>query len=110
MSEDTARTVLFFRRDRLVMPITGEEFESWCVRNGGETYEREDRPGIVCRFPDVDSTDRFGYLPDVNAFQVITEGRFYETLSLHQDVESRIDEDDRLRLDTDDTRVTIDPR
>lgn len=69
------RTVLTVRHGHLQMPISGEEFESWCWRNGGETYE--DPPaglGIVCRFPDADTPDRVAYLPDVGGFQVHTPG------------------------------------
>lgn len=55
------------------MGIAEDEFESWCFRNGGETFEREERPGAICRFPDVDTADRIGYFPDVGVFEVVTD-------------------------------------
>ena len=49
-------------------------------------------------------------LPDADGFQVITDGQFYSTRSLHQRAESWIDEDDRLHINTEDARVATDPR
>lgn len=93
------------------MAISEEEFESWCWRNGGETFEEAPAgPGIVCRFPDTDSSDRVAYLPDADAFQLHTTGQFYTAISLHQHTDAWIDDDDRLHIDTDDVRATIDPR
>jgi hypothetical protein len=93
------------------MAVSESEFEGWCWRNGGVTFEEPPvGPGIVCRFPDVDTLDRVVYLPDVDGFQIITVGRFYSTRSLHQHAGSRIDDDDRLHVDTDETHVVIDPR
>lgn len=92
------------------MPLSEQEFESWCFRNGGETYEEDDRPGLTCKFPDTDTPDRVGYLTESGAFEVITEGRFYSARSLHQNAESWIDDHDRLHIDTEDTRLVIDPR
>lgn len=92
------------------MSLPERDFESWCFRNGGETYDEEDRPGLTCRFPDTDTNDRVAYLSDSGAFEVITDGRFYSTRSLHQHAESWIDDDDRLHIDTEDTRIAIDPR
>lgn len=56
------------------MGLTEEEFREWCYRNGGETYGRSDRSGIVFHFPDTEIPDRVGYIPTNGAFQVITEG------------------------------------
>lgn len=91
------------------MPISEDEFRSWCYRNGGETYEESTAPGIVCQFPDVETPDRVAFLPDVDAFQVIAQGVFYQTRSLHQNAESQIDDDDRLHINTDDVRLVVDP-
>lgn len=92
------------------MVLSEQEFESWCFRNGGETYDEDDSPGLTCRFPDTGTSDRVGYLSDSGAFEVITDGRFYSARSLHQHAEAWIDDDDRLHIDTEDTRVIIDPR
>lgn len=93
------------------MAVSESEFEEWCWRNGGVTVEEPPvGPGIVCRFPDVDTLDRVVYLPDVNGFQIITDGRFYSTRSLHQHADSWLDDDDRLHVDTGETREVIDPR
>ena len=92
------------------MTVSREEFESWCFRNGGETYEEGDRPGAAFRFPDADIPDRIHYFPDNNTFDVITGGPFYSSRSLQQHADSRIDDDDRLHIDTDDSRVIIDPQ
>ena len=94
----------------LSMPVSETEFKSWCYRNGGETYGEEERGRVACRFPDADVNDRVGYFSESGAFEVITDGRFYSTRSLHQHADSRIDDADRLLIDTDETRVTIDPR
>lgn len=91
------------------MPITEEEFQSWCYRNGGETYGGEWSPGIAYRFPDADTPDRVTRITET-AFEVITEGPFYSTRSLHQNAESWIDDDDRLHINTEDARVIIDPQ
>lgn len=45
-----------------------------------------------------------------DAFEVITDGRFYTNRSLHQHVESWVDDDDRFHIDTEDARLIIDPR
>jgi hypothetical protein len=92
------------------MPVSEEKFESWCYRHGGETYDREDGPGIAYRFPDTDTENGVYYFPDTNSFDVITEGRFFTARSLHQHAESWIDDDDRRHIDTDETRVIVDPR
>jgi hypothetical protein len=93
------------------MALSESEFENWCWRNGGVTFEEPPvGPGIVCRFPEVDTLDRVVYLPDADGFQVITDGQFYTTRSLHQHAESWIDDDDRPHIDTDETRVIIDPQ
>lgn len=92
------------------MPITEEEFESWCFRNGGETRQEHAGPGILCWFPDADVPDRIHYFPDTNVFDVVAGGPFYSTRSALQDAEAQIDKDDRLLIDTSDTRVIIDPR
>lgn len=92
------------------MQFSRDEFRSWCYRNGGETYGRENRPGIVCHFPDSDERDRVGYLPDRNVFQVITDGRFFVTHSIHERAEPEIDDDDRLHIETPNGRIVVDPR
>lgn len=92
------------------MSLSERDFESWCFRNGGETYDGEDRPGLTCQFPDTETHDRVAYLSDSGAFEVITDGRFYSTRSLHQNAEAWIGDDDRLHIDTEDTRIAIDPR
>lgn len=92
------------------MALSEDEFESWCVRNGGETYEEQRAAGVVCQFPDTDTADRIGYDESNGVFEVITDGRFYESRSLHQHADSWIDEDDRLHIDTGETRVIVDPR
>lgn len=92
------------------MGVSEGEFISWCYRNGGETYGREGQPGLVCHFPDADERDRIGYLPDREAFQVITEGRFYVTHSIHERGEGVIDDTDRLHIETADGRIVVDPR
>ena len=108
----TSRTILMVRRGGLCMEMSEPAFESWCFRNGGETYDEGDTnsPGLVCRFPDTDAADHVGYLPEANAFEVVTDGLFYSIDSLHQHADSWIDDDDRLHIDTGDTRVVIDPR
>ena len=92
------------------MPVSEQEFESWCYRHGGETYDREERPGVAYRFPDTDTNEGVHYYPDNGSFDVITDGRFYTVRSLHQHADSWIDDEDRLHIDTDETRVIIDPR
>lgn len=92
------------------MPISEEEFESWCYRHGGETYDHDDWPGIAYQFPDAETHEGVYYYPENNSFDVITEGHFYTARSLHQHADSWIDDDDRLHIDTDETRVVIDPR
>lgn len=80
---------------------------------GGETVESVGLsvgPGIVRRFPEVDTLDRVVYLPDADGFQVITDDQFYPTHLLHRHAESWIDEDDRSHINTEDARVAIDPR
>ena len=67
-------------------------------------------PGIARRFLDVDTLDRVVYLLDADGFQVIAGGQFYSARSLHQHAESWSDDDDRLRINTEDARVAIDPR
>ena len=93
------------------MEISEQEVESWCFRNGGETYDEDDStsPGLVCRFPDTDTDDRVLRITD-STFEVIAEGRFYSARPLHQHADSWIDDDDRVHIDTEDTRVIIDPR
>jgi hypothetical protein len=99
------------RRVGRFMTLSEDDFESWWWRNGGETFEEPPvGPGIVCRFPDVDTPDRVVYLPDVDGFQVITDGQFYSTRSLHQHTDAWIDDDDRLHIDTDQTREVVDPQ
>ena len=99
------------RRGACCMEISAQEFESWCFRNGGETYDEDDEsPGLVCRFPDANTADHVGYLPEANAFEILTDGLFYTIDSLHQHADSWIDDQDRLHIDTGDTRVVIDPR
>lgn len=102
--------VLTLRREPARTGLSGDEIISWCYRNGGETYGREERPGIVCHFPDADERDRIGYLPERESFQVITDGRFYVTHSIHEQGEGEIDRDDRLRIETADWRIVVDPR
>lgn len=92
------------------MPISGEAFESWTHRNGRETFEEEERPGIICWFPDADISDRIHYFPDTDTFDVIAGGPFYSARSVLQHAESWIDDRDRLHIDTDDTRLVVDPR
>jgi hypothetical protein len=102
--------VLTVRRGLIYMPISEDEFESWCWRNGGETYEEPPAgPGIVCRFPDAETPDRVAYLPDIEGFQIYTRGQFYTAISLHQQTDSWIDDDDQLHVDTEDVRAVIDP-
>lgn len=91
------------------MPISEKEFESWCFRNGGETFEEDSGPGIACRFPDADVPDRIHYFPDTKTFDVITGGLFYQLRSMNQHADSWIDDDDRLHVDTDDARLIGDP-
>lgn len=91
------------------MQISEEEFENWCFRNGGETYEEEDTAGIVCQFPDTDTPDRVGFYSETGVFEVITQGQFYTSRSFQQHANSWIDENDRLTIDTDQARATIDP-
>ena len=110
MSAGKTHSILIVRRSPLRMPVSEESFESWCFRNGGETYDEEEGPGIACQFPDTDSEDRVPYMPDNDAFDVVTVGRFYSSRSLHQHADSWIDDDDRLHIDTGETRVIIDPR
>ena len=92
------------------MPISGDTFESWCFRNGGETYEERDSPGIACRFPGTDVPDRVHFHPDTETVDVVTGGRFYSTRSIVQNADSWIDDHDRLHVDAGDTRVIVDPR
>lgn len=92
------------------MSVSEEAFESWCYRNGGETFVHEDEVGVVCEFPGSETVDRVGYLPGTNAFQIITDGRFYLTTSIHQSKSSWIDDEDRLHIDDEDVRVVVDPR
>jgi hypothetical protein len=92
------------------MPISETEFKSWCYRNGGETYGEKERGRVACRFPDADVDDRVGYFSESGAFEVISEGRFYSTRSLHQHADAWIDDDDRLHIDTGETREVVDPR
>jgi hypothetical protein len=92
------------------MSISAEAFESWCYRHGGETYDHDDWPGIAYQFPDAETHEGVYYYPANNSFDVITEGHFYTVRSLHQHADSWIDDDDRLHIDTDETRVVIDPR
>jgi hypothetical protein len=91
------------------MSVSGEEFRAWSYRSRGETYGRPNDPGIAHHFPDTVSNDHVVRISD-SAFEVVTEGRFYSTRSLHQHAESCIDDDDRLHIDTNETRVIIDPR
>lgn len=92
------------------MPISAEEFESWCFRNGGETFEEEDRSGILCWFPDANIPDRITYFPETGTYDVTTGGLFYTTRSMNQHSDSWIDDDDQLQIDTADARLTVDPR
>lgn len=92
------------------MPVSEEEFESWCYRHGGETYDREDESGIAYRFPDTDTEDGVYYYPNNDSFDVMTGGQFFTTRSLHQHAESWIDDDERLHIDTGDMRLIVDPR
>lgn len=92
------------------MALSEDDFESWCFRNGSETYDEGDTRGLVCRFPDTGASDRVGYYPDNGVFEVITDGPFYSSRSLYQHAEAWIDDSDRLHIDTDETRVIIDPR
>jgi hypothetical protein len=73
------------------------------------TLQEKGRSRVACRFPDADVNGWVGYLSENGAFEVVSEGRFYSTRSLHQHADSRIDDTDRLLIDTDETRVTIDP-
>lgn len=92
------------------MALSEDEFESWCFRNGGETYEEQGTAGVVCQFPDTKTSNRVGYYESNGVFEVITDGRFYQSRSLHQHADSWIDEDDRLHIDTGETRVIVNPR
>lgn len=92
------------------MPISDETFESWCFRNGGETYEEREGPGTACRFPGTDVPDSVHYHPDTETVDVIARGRFYSTRSIVQNADAWIDDDDRLHVDAGDTRVIVDPR
>jgi hypothetical protein len=92
------------------MAVSEDEFESWCFRNGGETYDDNGTSGLVCGFPDTETDDRVGYYSTNDVFEVITTGRFYRSRSLHQHADSWIDDSDRLHIDTAETRVVIDPR
>jgi hypothetical protein len=91
------------------MGVSVDEFTSWCYRHGGETYGQEESAGVAYRFPDTGTPDRVTRISDTT-FEVITEGPFYTARSLHQHADSWIDDDDRLHIDTDDTRLIIDPR
>ena len=91
------------------MPLSEDEFESWCFRNGGETYEEQGTAGVVCQFPDAGIADRIGYYESNGVFEIITDGRFYQSRSLHQRADSWIDDDDCLHVDTGETRVIVDP-
>lgn len=91
------------------MPISQEEFTSWCFRNGGETFEEQEGPGIACRFPDATVSDRVHYFPDTQTFDVITMGIFYSTRSMNQHADSWIDEEDKLHIDTEDARLIVNP-
>lgn len=92
------------------MALSEDEFESWCFRNGGETYEETETAGVVCQFPDSETADHIGYYESNGVFEVSTDGRFYRSRSLHQHADSWIDDDDRLHVNTEETRVIIDPR
>ena len=91
------------------MVLSEQEFRAWSYRNGGETYGRPNEPGIAHHFPDDGSNDHVIRISE-DAFEVVTDGRFYSTRSLHQHAESWIDDDDRLHIDTDETRLIADPR
>lgn len=91
------------------MPVSEEEFESWCFRNGGETFEEESTLGTVCQFPDTETADRVGYYSENGVFEVITQGQFYTTRSIQQHADSWIDDEDRLTIDTSETRIVVDP-
>jgi len=84
-------TSLTIRHVLRLMALAENESEDWCWRNGGVSFEEPPvGPGIVCRSPEVDTLDRVVYLPDADVFQVITDGQFYSTRSLHQHAESWI--------------------
>lgn len=51
-----------------------------------------------------------GTSPEREAFQVITEGQFYVTHSIHERGKSEIDTDDRLQIETAGGRIVVDPR
>lgn len=91
------------------MPLLEQEFRAWSYRNGGETYGRPNEPGIAHHFPGEGSNDHVIRISE-DAFEVVTEGRFYSTRSLHQHADSWLDDDDRLHIDTDEARVIIDPQ
>lgn len=92
------------------MSVSEEAFESWCLRSGGETYEEGGGPGIACQCPGTDVPDRIHYHPDTDTFDVVTRGVFFESRTIHQRAGSWIDDDDRLHIDTEDSRLVIDPR
>ena len=84
-------TSLTIRHVLRLMALAENESEDWCWRNGGVSFEEPPvGPGIVCRSPEVDTLDRVVYLLDADVFQVITDGQFYSTRSLHQHAESWI--------------------
>jgi len=85
------------------------DFQSWCFRNGGETYEENDGPGLACQFPDTDAPDRIHYHPDTGTFDIVTGGLFYTSRDIHQHADSWIDDEDRLHIDSADARVIVDP-
>ena len=93
----------------LTMPLSEQDFRAWSYRNGGETYGRPNEPGIAHHFPDSDTKNHVIRISE-DAFEVVTEGRYYSARSLHQHADSWLDDDDRLHIDTDETRLIIDPR
>lgn len=62
------------------------------------------------QFPDTDANDGVAYLPDASAFEIVTDGCFCFTDSLHRHAESWIGEDDKLHNNTEDARVATDSR
>lgn len=91
------------------MTHSDDEFRAWAYRNGGEIYGRPNDPGIAYHFPDTDSEVHVIRITE-DAFEVVTEGRFFSSRSLHQHADSWTDDSDRLHIDTDESRVIIDPR
>lgn len=90
------------------VPISEQAFESWCYRNGGETYEERDGPGVACRFSGANVPDRVHYHPDTETVDVMAGGGFFSTRSIVQHADAWID-DDRLHVDVEDARVIVDP-